>query len=87
VRSIAASLAVVIEAATVVHIATTTMMPTAMISIVVARQRRRGSLGNRADKLAGSEEDGASRHSEVKISLNSSRRSVGRGLHVLLAAR
>jgi hypothetical protein len=61
VRSIAASLAVVIEAATVVHIATMTMMPTATISIVVARQRRRGSVGNRVDKLSGSEEDGASR--------------------------
>jgi len=47
VRSIAASLAVVIEAATVVHIARMTMMPTATISIVVARQRRRGSVGNR----------------------------------------
>jgi hypothetical protein len=37
VRSIAASFAVVIEAATVVHIAGMTMMPTATISIVAAR--------------------------------------------------
>jgi hypothetical protein len=76
-----------IEAATVVHIARMTTMPTATISIVVARQRRRGSVGKRVDKLPGSEEDGASAHSEVKIPLNSSTRSVGRGLHALLAAR
>jgi hypothetical protein len=87
VRSIAASLAVVIEAATVVHIARMTMIPTTTISIVVARQRRRGSVGNKVDNLPGSEEDGASMHSEVKISLSSSVRSVGRGLHALLAAR
>jgi hypothetical protein len=37
------------------------MMPTTTTSIVVARQRRRGSLGNRVDKLPGSEKDGASR--------------------------
>jgi hypothetical protein len=87
VRSIAASLAVVIEAATVVHMARTTMMPTATISIVVTRQRRRGSVGNRVDKIPGCDEGGASRHSEVKISCSSIMRSVGRGLHALLAAR
>src|SRR3954471_6550007 len=51
VRSIAASLAVVIEAATVVHMARMTMTPTATISIVVARQRRRGSVGKRVDNF------------------------------------
>jgi hypothetical protein len=44
-----------IDAATVVHIARMTMMPTTTISIVVARQRRRGSVGNRVDNLPGSE--------------------------------
>ena len=78
VRSIAASLAVVIEAATVVHIARMTMTPTATISIVVARQRRRGSVGNRVGNLQAPRRTGASRHNEVKIPLNFGARWDGR---------
>ena len=90
-RSIAASLAAVIEAMTIAHIARMTMMPTATISIVMARAWRRGSLGKGMTKLPSSEEDGPSRHSEVKILLIPMRpaaaASVVGGLHAATAAR
>src|SRR6266404_1845794 len=44
VRSIAASLVAMIEAPAITHIAAMIMMPTAMISPVIIRARRRGSL-------------------------------------------
>src|ERR1700751_2271567 len=52
---------------TIAHFARMTMMPTATISNVTARAWRRGSLGKGMNKLPSSEEDGPSRHSEVKI--------------------
>src|SRR6266436_5622593 len=69
VRSIAASLAAMIEAPAITHIAAMIMMPTAMISPVIIRARRRGSLVGGVNMLRFSGPNGSFEHSVVNNGL------------------
>src|SRR5258708_3317355 len=66
VRSIAAPLAGMIEAPAITHIAAMIMMPTAMISPVIIRARRRGSLVGGVNILRFSGANLSFEHSVVK---------------------
>src|SRR5437868_4595048 len=65
VRSIAACLAAMIEAPAITHIAAMIKMPTAMISPVIVRARRRGSLVRGVNMLRFSGPDVSFEHSGV----------------------